>query len=247
MKRKHVVGSTLFVGLSLTVALILLKIVPTRAEGQPAKQAPRAVVISDLGDCQTEVEKMTAMGWAVRTVRTLELEMLAKKHPYEGVLAEYDVVWVPAKENYPALRLLMRDGGPLDKFARGGGVVAVMDLTPQKTLMDIAPGGTDAQPIPAGGAGAVRIEAIDHPMVTGFLIGGSPLVPQSLDPQATGGRGCIVNPPQGCHCVVVAANSLGPVLMDYTHGKGRVLVCALHHATDTCERNAMLYLQSIAK
>jgi hypothetical protein len=251
MAHKYVVGSTVAAGILFAVALVLLKngdkSVEADSRSPGPRRPPRALVLTDLGECQADLERMKASGWSVKPIRALELEALDQKHPYQGGPSDYDVAWVPAKENYPALRRIMRDGGPLDRFAKKGGVVAVMDLTPAKFMLDIAPGGTDAEPLPAGGAGPVAIKAVDHPMITGYYIGGMPLVPQSLDPQQKGGRCCIVNTPQGSQAVVVAANSLGPVIVDYTRGGGRVFICALLEEREACRCNAMLYIQSLIK
>src|SRR2546422_7890544 len=130
MKRQSILGSIVVSGILLTALLVLLENSQTQAVGNPPGRAPRVLVLTDLGDALTDIGKMRAAGWNVKPIRALELELVAQKHPYQGGLSDYDVVWVPAKENYPALRLLMRDGGPIDQFAQKGGVVAVVDITP---------------------------------------------------------------------------------------------------------------------
>jgi hypothetical protein len=244
-KRRYSIGLMSLLGASL---LMLLVARPSghmqAAEGDTGAPLPRALVVTDTGQYEGIVAKMQIHDWTVETVATLELDLLAAS---EGGLSDYNVVWVPAQENYPALRILAGDDGPLDQFARAGGVVVIMGVTPTKMWLDIAPGGLDALPLPSGGAGAVVIAEGTHPMISGMDTGGTPLASSDLDPNGTGGRGNLFNPPDGSDAVVIATNSAGCCVVDYRHGEGHCFVSTLLQEADPCKANVLLYVQSIAR
>lgn len=244
-KLRYGIGLTAILG---GCALMLLMVAPSghtqAAEGDTGAPLPRALVVTDTGQYAGIVAKMQIHDWTVQTVSTLELELLAAS---EGGLSDYNVVWVPAQENYPALRILARDGGPLDQFARAGGVVVIMGVTPTKMWLDIAPGGLGGRPLPSGGAGVVQIAATTHPMISGMDTGGTPLASSDLDPNGTGGRGNLFNPPAGSDAVVIATNNAGCCVVDYRHGEGHCFVSTLLQEADPCKANVLLYVQSIAR
>jgi hypothetical protein len=201
---------------------------------------PRALVLNDLGEYEGIAAQMRLCNWDVATVSTLKL--ISAGTPG---LADYDVVWIPAQSNYPALRRLAETGSPLEGFVRTGGVVVVMGLSPDRLWIDVALGGMDVKPLFPEGAGAVTIAAPDHPMISGTGTGGQPLTNEDLDPGATGGTGNILNPPEGSE--VIANNTAGPVVVDYRYRAGHVFVSALQREQDICRANVFLYIQLITR
>ena len=171
-----------------TFVLMVLLLVPnghTRAaEGNTGKPAPKVLLLTDVGAHENILAKMIAYNWEVTTITTLEFELLAVG---EGDLDAYSVAWVPSHENYDNIRILVEGGGALEAFARTGGVVVVMGLTPTDVWLDIAPGGVDGFSLPEAGAEAVDIVDYAHPMISGQLTGGLSLIPSDLDPEASGG------------------------------------------------------------
>lgn len=230
----------LLLSLSIMVGFGLLQ----PATGDAQAPGPQALVLNDLGPYAGIVAKMQGFDWNVTTVSMLELELLAGS---VGGLSDYNVVWIPAQTDYPALHLLVQDGGPLGGFLQTGGVVVIMGLSPDEFWFDAAPRGVDAEPLPAGGAGVVTIAAPAHPMISGIGTGGQPLVAENLDPDATGGRGVILNVPGGSVAVVIATNTAGPVVVDYRHGTGHVFLSTLLREEDVCRANVILYIQSITR
>ena len=126
-------------------------------------------------------------------------------------------------------------------------MVVIMGLTPGDLWLDIAPGGVDGASLPAAGAGVVDISDYTHPMISGEMTGGLPLIPTDLDPQATGGRGNLMNSPDDTDATVIAVNDEGPVIIDHIYGAGHVFVSTLFNELDICQGNVLLYVQSIAR
>ena len=202
---------------------------------------PRVLVVSDLGDATADVAAMTALGWDVRSMKTLEVEYEASQY---GLITECDAIWVPSG-NPDALRFLMRDGGPLDRFASAGGTVVWMDVAASEHQLDVGLGGVDAIPLPAIPIGAVSLSTDDHPIAVGLTIGSVPLIEGDLDPESTGGGCCVVGSPED-DTNVIASNAAGPVLVDYGHGDGRVVACALKNARPVCRTNILRYVASLS-
>ena len=235
--RKHIIGSTVCLGLFLSVLLLFVnrQTLALQNSGAP----PQALVLSDLGSYQNIVATMVGLGWGVTTADTIAVEMLEA----DGALAAYDVVWVPADANYAALRLLVRNGNALESFARQGGVVVIWGLSPETFLLDIAPGGADAAPLPAGGAGPVAVTAPSHPLFSGGVVPTA----ADLDPSSTGGGGCLLNTPDGCPTVVIAENTAGPVLLHYRYRLGHVVIGALADETAACREHILGGIESISQ
>ncbi|MBI4603066.1 MAG: hypothetical protein HY721_14000 [Planctomycetes bacterium] len=243
--RKYVIGILATLAVVGLVVCITPPFPRTEAdEGDTGQPPPCAFVVTDLHHDEHTLAQMEAFGWTVKTISTLELELLAAK---EGGLAGCDVVWVPVGHHYHALRLLVSEDGPLGAFARDGGVVVVMGLEPQDLWLDVAPGGVDSKPLPPEGAGVVEIADPSHPIISGNGTGGRPLDPTDLDPSAAGGAGNVFNPPADADAAVIATNTAGPVLIEHRHGKGRVFVSSLHHQTDLCDANVLLYIGTLPR
>lgn len=214
------------------------------AEGDTGKPAPQALVVTDTGMYEGIVAKMRMFDWTVETVSMLDLELLAAD---EGGLSDYGVVWIPGQKNYDALRILVADDGPLNVFAKEGGVVVLMGLSPTDKWLDVGLGGLDVQALPAEGAGVVEILENSHPMISGNDTGGTPLTSTNLDPDGTGGRGFLSNPPVGSGAVMIATNSAGCCVIDYKIGEGHCFASTLLREEDPCKANVLLYIQSIAR
>lgn len=238
--RKHTIASAVCVGLFLSLPVLFMANRQTQALQDGGGAPPQALVLSDLGSYQNIVASMAGVGWAVTTADTMEVELLE----VDGALGAYDVVWVPAETNDPALKLLVEDGGALESFARQGGVLVIWGLRPDTgTLwLDIAPGGADAAPLPAGGAGPVAVTD-DHPRFLSGLL----LVEDGLDPYSIGGGGCVVNTPAECPTVVLAENAAGPVLLHYRYRLGHVVVGALFNETAACREEVLRGLETISQ
>ena len=206
------------------------------------KPGMQVIVVDDLGSYAGILVKMEAYEWEVTTMSSLEV---LKRGAV--VLRDYDVVWIPAKANYPALRRLAEKKSPLDAFVKGGGVVVLMGINPDGFWIDATLRGADAKPLPAGGAGTVSIVAPEHPMISGIGTRGVPLVDSDLDPSATGGRGNIVNLPRDSSVTVIASNEAGCVVVDLTHGDGHVFLSTLLQEEDVCKANVLLFIESISE
>ncbi len=200
----------------------------------------RALVLTDLGDPGDIVTRMQAHSWQVTSLGVLSVLGPAT----ETYSASYDVIWIPAQSNFPGIHRLV-SSGTMDAFIKKGGVLVIVDANPVGVWPDLAPGGADAEALPAGGAAPLTITKPDHPMITGTGIGGVAVTTADLDPQGTGGRGCIINAPQEGGPVAIVSNALGPVLVEHTHGSGRVLMTALKNPTANCVENMILYVQSL--
>ena len=239
-KLRYGIGLTAILG---GCALTLLVVIPSsQTLAHNAPDPVRALVLNDLGAYASVVTSMQTRGWEVTTAGVLEVQAGGA-----DFLLPFDIVWIPAQANLPGLQELAKTGGVLDLFAYGGGVVAVMDITPDDLWLDIAPGGSDAEALPAAGAGTVTIAAATHPLITGTGIGGQPLVDANLDPQATGGRGCVLNAPDESNAVVIAQNTIGPVVLEHSRGTGHIFVCALLNQAESCTENIVLYVQSLTE
>ena len=249
------VARSMKVVIPVTVLVILLvAAVLTYSTGRDvsAQASPiQAVVLTDHGAYDGVVSAMGSLGWAVSTLSTLETELAGESVAGLGTIGDLssaDVVWIPWGTNESGLHLLVGDGGSLDVYVRGGGIVVVSGITTDGYIMlDVAPGGTDVDPIPEGGSGAVTITAIDHPFITGAGTGGTALTSSDLDPTSSGGGGCITNVPNAEGCTVIAENSDGAVLAIYTFGDGYVVVSTLLNGTAACQENLILYVQSLVQ
>lgn len=219
-------------GISFLARLVL--VVATLAAGIARAQSPpvRALVLTDLGESSEIAALMEAEGWNVTATEVLDLDP-------SDLSSQFDVVWIPAETNSDAVHQLV--DGELVLFALEGGVVVVTGV--DGTSLDIAPGGVDADALPAAGAGTVTIVAVDHPSITGAGIGGSALTDADLDPTGGGGRGSLHNTPDDG--VVIAQNADGPVAVEYGHGDGHVLVATLLDPVDACAKNVVLYAGSL--
>ncbi len=237
--RKHVNKIKIMAVATTVTAMLAVVVAELDAGGDPA--TVRALVVSDLGDPGDIVTRMQAHGWEVTTSGVLPLLSSGT----EG-FAEFNLVWIPAQANFPGIHRLVSSGA-LDMFIKQGGVMVMTDVDPDVVWPDIAPGGADAAALPADGAAPLTITTPEHPMITGEGIGGTPLTAQDLDPQGTGGQGCIINAPQQSAPVTIASNSLGPALVEHTHESGRVLLAALLNATENYVENTLLYIQSIVQ
>ena len=239
MKKKRIVSTlaalTLFSALLLAIAI-------DRTLAQSADPV-KALVVEGLGDTVAIVATMQSLGWEVTTAGVLDVDQ-----QFVNGLNAYDVVWVTAGTDVRPMQLLARPGNILDQFAAAGGVVVVTDVSPPNHIwLDIAPGGLDAQTLPASGAGAVTIAATEHPLISGTGIGGVTLNAAYLDPELSGGGCCVVNPPDNSAAVVIAQNSIGPVLLEHTHGTGHVLVSALLNQQDNCTQNVLYYVEFLTQ
>ena len=235
-KLRYGIGLTAILG---GCALTLLVVLPSgKTRAQDAPDPVRALVLTELGESAGLVTIMEAQGWNVTTA-------LVPNVGSDDLLSQFDVVWIPAQATAVALHLLV--GGKLVVFTLEGGVVVVTGVSGAPletgTSVDIAPGGPDAKALPAAGAGAVTIVAVDHASITGAGIGGTALTAADLDPTAGGGRGSLSNAPTGA--IVIAQNSEGPVAVEYGFGDGHVLVSTLLDPSDACTRNAVLYAESL--
>ena len=47
--------------------------------------------------------------------------------------------------------------------------------------------------------------------------------------------------------MVIACNTIGPVLLEHTHGGGYVLIAALINPAQNCVENTVLYVQSLVQ
>ena len=237
MKTKKLAMS---VAVTAGLALLLVLAIPGgKAQGQTTESV-KALVVEGLGDSSAIVTTMQSLGWEVTMAAVLDVD----QH-FDNGLYGYDVIWVTAGTDVKPLQFLARRGNILDQFPAAGGVVVVTDLSPDDMWLDIAPGGPEAQALPASGAGVVTIAAVDHPSITGAGTGGTALTAADLDPQSSGGRACVINPPQDSGFVVIAENSIAPVLLDYKHGNGRVIVSALLSPQESCSENLLRYLQTV--
>ena len=234
-------GTTLKRILTICAGILLtcLPLQVTSVHGQ--EESPvRALVIRDTGPAQHDIitQKMDELGWEVGWGAKAP-EVI--RDGAESLIGNWDVVWVPATTNYPAIRRLAEEGGPLKGFVESGGTVVVMGVKPLSFLLDIDPGGTDTDLFQ--GEGTVTITDPTHPMVTGEGIGGVPLTEEHFDPHSTGGNGYFLNVSSSSGAVV--ENASGPVVMDYLHGSGRIWIAATDRENPSCADNLLLYLDSL--
>lgn len=229
-------------GILLVVPISLVVATRRPALGAPAPPLVQALVVSDLGDPAGIVARMNVVGWEVTTMPTLEVSGLGT-----AALAAYDIVWIPASTNYPALRILVEDGGPVEEFVRNGGTLVVMGVSPDGLWLDVAPGGVEAKALPADGAGPVEIELADHPLITGEGIGDLTLVSSDFDPNQTGGHGTLFNQPEGAGTNLITTNQAGAVTLEYHHGAGHCFVSTSFQERNVCKDNVLLYNQSLVQ
>ncbi len=227
-----------------TASAVVVLFLALPRSGDTAGAVPSVLVVSDLGEYGADLARMQSLGWSVTERRALEVEFPGTQ--YDGGIAGCDVVWIPANASTKTVRYLCRDGGAVDAFLRRGGVVVLMDVTPDEPLVDVGPGGADGLPLPPVGAGPVTIGDATHPAIWGLGVGGVPVMDEDLDPQLTSGRGCVM-PPAGAKATVIARNAAGPVLVEYSHGTGRVIACALLGERENCRDNMLRYVASIAR
>lgn len=223
----------------ITLGLILvfgfLVAVPGRAT------ATRAIVLTDLGDAESTIPAMMqALGWQVTTAKYLEL-----RGPKAEAVAAADVFWVTATTKNSLLESLVRTGGVLDVFARGGGVVVVTGVNPVLGV-NAGPGGVKAMQHPEDGGGAVAITDATHPTITGEGIEGVAVTAQTLCPNGAGAGCCILMPAAIQDAAsVIASNEHGPVIIDYPLDGGRVVLSSVPLGGPEYTSNLLLYLQSL--
>lgn len=235
MRKSFIVKSLMVSTMAVTLVVFLTSGRETQAQPQPFQ----VLVLNDLGEHQSTVTLMESRGWGVTTAGVLEVLTDGAE-----ALSVYDAVWIPAQSNYPGLRQLASWGGVLQAYVKQGGTVVLADLSPEEFWIDAVVGGADVEALPAGCEGPVTITAADHPVITGEGTGGTPLAEADLDPQGTGGSGCIRGDGQ-TDAIVIASNVHGPVLLEHTIGTGHVLICALLSPQPNCIENILLYVQSL--
>ncbi|MEE9296706.1 MAG: hypothetical protein V3W34_17315 [Phycisphaerae bacterium] len=215
------------------------------AMGGAGVALPRALVVSDLGTGQkTTVARMEAHGWTVGTITALELLEASGSE----LRAQWGVIWILPGSDYDLIRPLVESGGaggPLEAFLEAGGVVVMVGLGDTQFRIDLAPGGLDSES--QENAGPTTIAEPNHPFIAGSKLGGTDLTSADLDPNGTGGDGCLLNPPPDSNVVDIAVNSYGTNLCEYQLGTGRVLVSRLDLLSEACLENLLLYLEQIVK
>ncbi len=228
------------------LVLVLAGVVALRvAMGGGGGGLPRALVVSDLGTGQeTTMARMEAHGWTVGTITALELLEASGSE----LQAQWDVIWILPGSDYDLVRPLVESGGAvgaLEAFLKAGGVVVMVGLGDTQFRIDLAPGGVDSES--QENAGPTTIVDPNHPFIAGSDHGGTDLTSEDLDPNGTGGGGCLVNPPADCNMHHIAENSYGSNLCEYELGIGRVFVSRLDLLSEACLGNLLLYLEQLVQ
>ncbi len=207
---------------------------------------PRALVVSDLGTGQvTTCACMEAHGWTVGTITALEL---LEEASGSELRAHWDIIWLLPGSKYDAIRPLAESGGavgPLEAFLKAGGVVVMLGLGDTQFRIDLAPGGLDSESRES--PGPTTIVDPNHPFIAGSKLGGTDLTSADLDPNGTGGGGCLLNPPPDSNALDIAVNSYGTNLCAYRLGIGLVFVSRLDLLSEACLENLLLYLEQIVQ
>lgn len=207
---------------------------------------PRALLVSDLGTGQeTTVVRMEAHGWTVGTINALEL---LEEASGSELRAQWDVIWILPGSDYDLIRPLAKSGGaggPFEPFIEAGGVVVIVGFGDTQFRIDLAPGGLDSEGQET--AGPTTIADPNHPFIAGSQFGGTDLTSADLDPNGTGGGGCLLNPPPDSNPIDIAVNSYGTNLCEYQLGSGSVFVSRLDLLSEACLGNLLLYLEQIVQ
>ncbi len=151
----------------------------------------------------------------------------------QAQLSAYDTVFVSpdlTPMSYGALRSAVADGGSLQMYVASGGTLVVNVAGRVGSQNDIAPGGVDY----VGGTHNNNASFVSaaHPLLTGLGYSGHSLNPSDfsmwlhtdhghIDPASLSMERGVDSPIQ------ITANTLGPSVVEYAYGDGRVLVTTL--------------------
>jgi parallel beta-helix repeat protein len=151
-------------------------------------------------------------------------------------LLTYDVIWLNPgiTVDYASLQAAVANGGSLEQYADGGGVLVLCVAGIDGNKNSIAPGGVDAQLV--NDVSPHNIETfttLTHPYFTGVGYGGAVLATTDFDDWSktdhgwlTGSSGQAVSA-QLPEAITVLSNSDGPSLIEYDWGCGTVIVNTL--------------------
>lgn len=192
----------------------------------PTPFPPRSDYIFVMGDNQ----------WECTQDRALELGLSAASLPFdfltdpETAQLQYLTVYVApglSLADYDALRTLSADGGFIERFVFFGGV-AVINVSGDATEESgLAPRGVTFQR--TVGHNTANVLDPEHPYITGLGYAGALLDSLSFTGWNPTDEGVLDNFP--ADATVLLTNELGPSLIEYEYGQGRVIVSSLNYCT----------------